>query len=277
MKRLGLFLAIVVALAVATPTKNPAVAAESRIVGGTYASMAEYPYQVLILFNGYMCGGSLISTQYVLTAAHCTVDDFGEQFAASDFTVYAGLQNMAALGKNTLNPYYQKRTVSAVITHWNYNPSTMHMDVALLRLSSPVMLTAGVKTVKLAVASRNDALYKPGTNATVSGWGAVSFEGNVSDKLREVTVPLVSPTSCKLSYPGEITTSMLCAGLKVGGKDSCQGDSGGPLVVKSGTTRYQVGVVSWGSGCASPNLPGIYTNVKVVFDWIKKNAKLTSW
>ena len=277
MKRLGLFLVCLIALAVVLPTPHAQAIVQSRIVGGTTASMSEYPYQVLVYFDGYMCGGSLISTQYVLTAAHCTVNDAGETYAPSAFQVYAGLQNRGSLARNSFNPYFQYRTVSVVLTNPNYDPYTMDFDVALLRLSTPVTLSPGVKTVKLAVSPRNDTLYKVKTNATVTGWGTTSYGGSTSNKLREVTVPIVSPSSCKLSYPGEITNRMLCAGLPEGGKDSCQGDSGGPLVVKAGGIAYQVGVVSWGNGCADPNMPGIYTSVKIVFNWIKNNAHLTSW
>lgn len=281
MKRILLFLAVVFAVSVSLPLRQAQAAIQPRIVGGTVAGLAEFPYQVLVLFDGYMCGGSIISNQYILTAAHCSVDDYGDTYAPSFYTVYAGLQNAGSLAKNGLNPYFEMRRVSAVLTNFNYDAGTMDYDVALLKLSTPLVWNAGVKPVKLATTDRNtqfnNALYRAGATSTVSGWGTTSSGGDVSNKLRKVSLPLYNQNLCKSDYAGQITPRMVCAGLVDGGKDSCQGDSGGPLVVKVGGVAYQVGVVSWGDACAAPNAPGVYTKVSYVFNWIKNNAHLTSW
>nr|XP_020443575.1 plasma kallikrein-like isoform X2 [Monopterus albus] len=85
----------------------------------------------------------------------------------------------------------------------------------------------------------------------------------------EVEVPVVGNRQCNCNYGvGHITDNMMCAGLSAGGKDSCQGDSGGPLVSKQSSRWILAGVVSWGEGCAQPNLPGVYTRVSQYENWI---------
>ncbi|CAG9765523.1 unnamed protein product [Ceutorhynchus assimilis] len=106
------------------------------------------------------------------------------------------------------------------------------------------------------------------------GWGATSQQGQISTKLREVTVPIMSNIDCKRTgYTSRITDNMLCAGFKEGKKDSCQGDSGGPLHIINGSYHNIVGIVSWGEGCAQPNYPGVYTRVNRYITWIMSNTK----
>merc|ERR1712129_366331 len=112
--------------------------------------------------------------------------------------------------------------------------------------------------------------------AVVSGWGTLKSDGKLPDILQYVNVPLMTNDDCKKTGygPNNILPSMVCAGYAKGGKDSCQGDSGGPLVVpksSSDDTAIIYGVVSWGSGCAGPNMPGVYARVTKFVDWIKKN------
>ena len=273
MKRLILFLMVVFTLSLRFPSAHAQLIARPTIVGGSAATMAEFPYQVLVLVNGYMCGGSLIANQYVLTAAHCSVDDFGNAYSANKFRVYAGLQNMGSLAKNSLNPSFQQRLVSSVAVHWNYDPDSQDFDVAVLKLNTAVTPSVGVKVVKLATTAAT--LYTAGKLATVSGWGTTTSDGNVSNVLRKVQVPMVSHGTCNAYYGGGITGSMACAGYAIGGKDSCQGDSGGPLVTTQGATKIQIGIVSWGNQCALARYPGVYTKVSTVFPWIKAQAKLT--
>ena len=133
--------------------------------------------------------------------------------------------------------------------------------------------------------------------ATVTGWGTISSGGPVSNKLLEVDVNVISNTECKNDYyydPDEITEQMLCANVDGGGKDACQGDSGiwitpllqlvfackgGPLVTSGsgngmtpGQNYEQIGVVSWGIGCASGDFPGVYARVSKQLDWIKETT-----
>lgn len=250
---------------------------QSRIVGGTNATMAEFPHQVLVLVGGYMCGGSLIARQYVLTAAHCVVDDLGVPYGARAFTVYAGLQNVGSLAKNSLNPYFQRSTVSVVSAHPRFDSESYNNDVAVLKLSVPLNVSAGVKVIKLATtANIYKPLYAARKMATVSGWGAIRWNGPISNTLRKVQVPIVSTVTCNIWYgAGSITNQMMCAGYSTGGKDSCQGDSGGPLITTLAGVPIQIGIVSWGYGCARARYPGVYTRIPSLYPWIKAQAKLT--
>ncbi len=276
MKRLILFFFVVFALSQRLPAAHAQMSVRPSIVGGSVAAKAEFPYQVLVLAGGYMCGGSLIANQYVMTAAHCSVDDSGAPYAPSEFEIYAGLQNMNSLALNSLNPYFQKRLVASVAVHPRYDANTYDYDVAVLKLKTAVTPSVGVKVIKLATKlAPYNPLYASGTLATVSGWGTTTSDGDVSNVLRKVQVPIVSNAACNTFYGGEISNRMVCAGYTKGGKDSCQGDSGGPLVAPQGTTKIQIGIVSWGEGCALKLYPGVYTSIREVYPWIKTQAKLT--
>jgi len=107
-----------------------------------------------------------------------------------------------------------------------------------------------------------------------AGWGTLQESGNTPSVLQKVSVPLVSHANCTRSYPGKISDQMICAGLKIGGKDSCQGDSGGPLLLQDNSGHpVLIGVVSWGAGCARPNKYGVYSKVNSVTSWIQTTVR----
>jgi secreted trypsin-like serine protease len=230
-----------------------------EIVGGQPANPNEYPWQALVLYDGYLCGGSLIDTEWVLTAAHCVYNGS---------TVYNPSVFNIVLGEHDLyNPdsTEQAKTVDQVIPHPDYNDYSSDYDVALLHLSSPATLNSAVATIPLS-----DVADVEGELSTVTGWGTTSYGGYIADVLMEVQVPIVSNATCEAAYgSGSITESMLCAGYAEGGKDSCQGDSGGPLIIPDGNGGFnQAGVVSWGYGCAEPNFYGVYARISTVKSWI---------
>lgn len=149
------------------------------------------------------------------------------------------------------------RVAATLHKHASYDNDTADNDIAIIELASKLTYTTLVQPVPLAIAGTEPTA---GASATVSGWGATYEGGGSVEMLRAVTYQIVSRANCKLIYSSSgmtITNAMICAQAAVGGKDACQGDSGGPLTI-NGT---QVGVVSWGIGCARVAFPGVYAHV----------------
>ena len=227
-----------------------------RIIGGQPADFGEYPFMVALLFEPIQgsdfdkqyCGGSLIASRWVLTAAHCV--DFLE---SPDEVV------VAVSRTNLDSTQGQRVAVRNFFIHPDYDPNVISPDVALIQLARPVN---GVAPIQLA-GTGDDRFEADGTLLTVIGWGNTSTTGQASfpDALREVVVPVVGDARCDEVYHGFVTVeTQLCAGEK--GIDSCGGDSGGPLfATTSSGTEIQVGIVSYGIGCAKNRFPGVYTEV----------------
>lgn len=230
---------------------------EDDIVGGVEVNPKyKYPWMTDLYYTsgGHFCGGSLINSSWVLTAAHCSTG-----MNPRNVGIQVHRHNLAA---SSASESGVSRTISQIIVHPRYNPLTINNDVALWKLSSPI---TNIETVPLDV----DGSYSPaGVTSTVIGWGATREGGAGSNILLEVDVPILTNTKCNTQYGGGITDSMICAGFDAGGKDSCQGDSGGPLFVNKNSKPIQIGVVSWGQGCARPGYPGVYARVSELYDFI---------
>ncbi|XP_064319698.1 trypsin I-P1 [Phalacrocorax carbo] len=220
---------------------------DDKIVGGYTCAANSVPYQVSLNSGYHFCGGSLINSQWVLSAAHCY---------KSRIQVQLGKQNLA-LTEST----QQLINSAKVIRHSGYSSATLDNDIMLIKLAEPAQLNRAVQTIPLPT-----SCVATGTTCLISGWGnTLSNDNPYPDNLQCLKAPVLSSSKCTKAYPGKITKNMICVGFMEGGKDSCQGDSGGPVVCNG---QLQ-GIVSWGIGCAQKGYPGVYTKVCNYVSWIK--------
>lgn len=237
--------------------------ANHDIVGGEPAEPGEWGWQVMVTAGPKFCGGSLIATEWVLTAAHCLYHGEEGPIAANNILATIGEYN-----RRRPEGTEQVIGVSEVVIHEDYGNGEGN-DIALLHLETPAILGNAVAVVPL-LTEETLALAAVGRLATVTGWGANNEEGTTSRTLMEVRVPIIANNACNRSY-GNITEKMLCAGYAEGGKDACYGDSGGPLVVTDEDEQwYLAGIVSFGFGCARANFYGVYTRVSQYTKWIEE-------
>lgn len=204
------------------------------------------------------CGGSLITRDVILTAAHCQ---------GPPFDVVVGRHDLQDRDGEEISIIQQ-------VPHPKYNERTTDNDFMLVYLSGAV--NANVDLVKL---NDDPSVPEVGDLVTVLGWGDTDIRDHVftsSDVLLKVEVNCISNDDCEDSkyqsdtYQGQISQNMLCA--KSNGQDSCQGDSGGPLVIQKDGDAVLIGVVSWGIGCASRHFPGVYARVSKAHEWIKEGV-----
>ncbi|XP_076066052.1 uncharacterized protein LOC143039700 [Oratosquilla oratoria] len=278
-----------------------------RVVGGEETFPNEYPWQAALVLGRSLgvypfCGASLISSKWVLTAAHCIYEAEEKEY---DYKVLLGAHDTGSIIE--VLSHHLRATIKRKIMHPEFNYKTIKHDIGLLELEERLPLS---KTIRPVCLPSGPVTYS-GITATVSGWG-VTQEGatRTSRVLQSAELEVLSTFKCHLSYFFYISDKMLCARAK--GKDACQGDSGGPLTARLGDLkeemqrrraranprpkarhpkekekeeeeegqeeeelseddlerRVQIGIVSWGKGCAKYSYPGVYTRVDKYLDWL---------
>jgi lysozyme len=262
---------------------------KDKIVGGVPAFIGYWPGQVVIRYkdrvnkaDNYFCGGTLISPDTVLTAAHCLknfeIDNENISIKGAPVEVVIDTQDLKKVGQDNI------RRVRAALPHEGYSSDKHDDDIALLRLSEPWNKSASRLSLRDTSDPKPDwlkPLYSAGFGVLENQGSLVSYKDQTNQVffagdhiLREAALPLVNEEACKKAYGNNIKSSQLCAGYVKGGKDTCQGDSGGPLVAfDRDSCPYQVGIVSWGYGCAEENAYGVYTRVSAYANWIKQHVQ----
>jgi trypsin len=231
-----------------------------RIAGGYLVSPAfKYPFMVSLAYQGKPeCGGTLISPNKIMTAAHCTVLDI------KGWTAMVHRQDLSKTSAEEKGMTFQilKRRF-----HPNFNKTTSENDVAVWTIWGNVYAPC------YPILDDGTQANKVGNLLSVVGWGSSTPKGYASDQLMQVEVPIVDNQTCQQAYlypnyrPIDSNTQ-ICAGYQNGGKDACTGDSGGPAFVTQEADTIIVGTTSFGLGCALPNTPGVYTKVAGFKDWI---------
>uniref|UniRef100_A0A8C3WMR4 Serine protease 41 n=1 Tax=Catagonus wagneri TaxID=51154 RepID=A0A8C3WMR4_9CETA len=243
---------------------------QSRVVGGKDSELGRWPWQGSLLWNkAHVCGASLLSRRWVLSAAHC----FRRNSDPSEWTVQFGELTSAPSFWN-LRASRRRYGVRSIILH--SRPLKLSQgDIALVKLSSSVTYSKHIRPVCVLASSSE---FQNRTDCWVAGWGHPSSLPTALPApytLQEVQVSIINQSRCSFLFRQPVSHSparaaAICAGSEDGSRDTCRGDSGGPLVCEKSGLWIQIGVVSWGVGCGRPNRPGVYTNVSTHFSWIQK-------
>ncbi|XP_063700542.1 CLIP domain-containing serine protease HP8-like [Culicoides brevitarsis] len=260
-----------------------------KIYGGSVAAIDEHPWMARLEYTytdgsrDFRCGGALINSRYVLTAAHC-VPSNGDNVTLT--SVRLGEWNSATINdcfRNSCTDPVQDIAIEQIISHPAFvkGDQDYYHDIALLRLSKEAKFSTFVRPICLPSTSELRSVTNfAGKNFTVSGWGETESVSSSDLKLK-IDLTGVGLETCNWIWRHKrnpITEKQICAGGEEG-KDTCRGDSGGPLLLnhrdgKGNNYIYAAGIVSYGlADCARHNWPGIYTNVGAYMDWIEANVK----
>jgi trypsin len=237
----------------------------TAVVGGGNASAGEYPSVARITFGAsFLCTGTLIAPDTVLTAGHCGSLTGGAVGTPAAWPAATIDVRIGGLRSNE----GERVPVSRVILHPN-NTLNQGYDISLLKLSR-----ASTQTPTKVAGAGETASWSPGTLETIAGWGATSEGGSTPSTLQEAQVPITTDAYCAGAYSGFSAQTMICAGYPQGGVDTCQGDSGGTMFGNAGGVRRVVGATSFGEGCARAGKPGVYARVgdSTLREWIRGHS-----
>jgi secreted trypsin-like serine protease len=259
----------------------------ARIVGGEAAANNTWGWMLSLRKSGsHICGASLLTSEYAVTAAHCVEDGMNNP---SILSILAGTNYLNDLSGATV----QRRTITKIIPHPNYVPVLYINDIAILRFS-PLTISSSSNLAFICLPYANQDPFQTNNNLVAIGWG-YTYENSllVSNYLQQVTVQVFAPTSSACKQSGLTNSNIqFCAGVNGGGKgkslcifnflrifisftiDTCQGDSGGPLMAFVDDRWVLAGITSSGYGCAQPGYPGIYTRVSAFISFI--DSKINS-
>jgi len=252
---------------------SPAIKPDTstNIYGGKDVIPYSWPWQVNVVYKQkgitQHCGGTIISNQWILTAAHCFIFEANK----TKYEVRLGVFNKT----NTDEPGQQHREIAELQIHPKWDYPTLSYDIALLKLENPVEFTDHISPICLPT-TQDEKLPEPGTSVFMTGWGLAETRRD-SQTLKQVNNVLISDDECKKAKPKFNSDMMLCAGSKGRNKSTCSGDSGGPIVFqdpRNGGRWKQIGVTSWGEPfCLEPIGYAVYAKISAVVDFVKEHVK----
>jgi secreted trypsin-like serine protease len=234
-----------------------------RIVGGKDVEPLEFPFAVNLRITTssgkkFLCGGTVLTPTFILTAVHCIKYD-----GLNSIIVSAG-----SADRGTENEQAQHIAVAEAITE-NYDATVMKNDVAILKLASELKYNDAIQPICLA--SGNEQYSNQ--PATVIGWGKTAHDGKTSGMLQKLEVQIPSNQECVEKGATSVTESNICIVVRDRAAGVCFGDSGGPLVTKQGDKFVQIGVASYIIGtCGSQNIPSVYARISSFTPWIEKHV-----
>ncbi|XP_051525978.1 chymotrypsin-like elastase family member 2A [Myxocyprinus asiaticus] len=262
MKFVVLAVLVVAVYGCGLPTYPPVV---TRVVGGEDVRPHSWPWQISLQYSsgsnwGHTCGGTLISNEWVLTAAHCIS-------SSRTYRVYLGKHNLKEEEDGSV-----AIPAGKIIVHEGWNSFIIRNDIALIKLQTPITPSDKIAPACLPV---DGDILPNNAPCYVTGWGRLYTNGPIADNLQQALLPVVDyPTCSRFDWWGsQVTQNMVCAGGD-GVVAGCNGDSGGPLNCKGNDGAWEVhGIVSFGSGlsCNYQKKPTVFTRVSAYIDWISKN------
>ncbi|ELK15909.1 Enteropeptidase [Pteropus alecto] len=232
-----------------------------KIIGGNNAKEGAWPWITALYYDDQLlCGASLVSNDWLVSAAHCV---YGRNLEPSKWKAILGLH----MTSNLTSPHVVTRLIDQIVINPHYNKRMKDNDIAMMHLEFKVNYTDYIQPICLP---EENQLFPAGKICSIAGWGSVVYQGPTVNILQDADVPLLSNEKCQQQMPEyNITKNMVCAGYEEGGIDSCQGDSGGPLMCQENNRWLLVGVTSFGYQCALPNRPGVYAWVPGFTEWIQ--------